>query len=377
MTRFIERQCHFIDFTIGSLLRHKVRNGSLFLVYTLIVFVFASVLFFTRALHHEAVTALSDSPEIIVQRNLMGRYMPIPKKYVVDIGKIRGVISVKKRLWGYYYDNGFEANYTLVVPLDSTPTPGNIYVGCEVARSRGLKIGDILPLSGYDGLPRTFRIERIFSRGSALLNADMITMSEEDYRALSGLSDSLTTDIVIAVRNSHEYSTIAEKIRRLFPDTRPIVRTEILRTYDAVYSWRSGIVILSFMGAFLAFLIFVFDKASGLSAEEKKEIGILKATGWETTDILFIKFWEGIIISLSSFLIGVLGAYINIFFGGSMFFVPILKGWSTLYPVFTLSPTVSLIDLLTLFFLSVVPFTIAIIVPSWHTATTDPDSIMR
>ena len=86
------------------------------------------------------------------------------------------------------------------------------------------------------------------------------------------------------------------------PDTRPIVRDEILRTYDSVFNWRSGILVVILSGAVMAFIIFAWDKASGLSAEERKEIGILKAIGWETSDVILMKFWEGAVISLSSFL---------------------------------------------------------------------------
>ena len=51
-------------------------------------------------------------------------------------------------------------------------------------------------------------------------------------------------------------------------------------------------------GALFAFIILAWDKATGLSAEEKREIGILKAVGWETSDILLMKFWEGAAVSL-------------------------------------------------------------------------------
>ena len=54
-------------------------------------------------------------------------------------------------------------------------------------------------------------------------------------------------------------------------------------------------------GGLLAFVILAWDKASGLSVEEKRETGILKAVGWETSDVILLKFWEGLAISLSSF----------------------------------------------------------------------------
>jgi len=64
----------------------------------------------------------------------------------------------------------------------------------------------------------------------------------------------------------------------------------------------------------LAFMILVWDKASGLTAEERREAGLLKATGWETSDVLWMKFWEGLALSSTSFMTGVILAYLHVFF---------------------------------------------------------------
>ena len=101
---------------------------------------------------------------------------------------------------------------------------------------------------------------------------------------------------------------------QLFPDTRPILKSEILRTYDSIFDWRGGMMIVMLAVAVLSFIIFAWDKATGLSAEERKEIGILKSIGWETSDVLLLKFWEGIVISLTAFLVGVILAYGHVFF---------------------------------------------------------------
>src|SRR6266568_2271647 len=130
----LERQRHIVDFTIASLLRRKGKNGALLLVYTLIIFILASVLFFTHALKREAAAVLKDTPEIIVQRTLTGRYQPIPLSYAEKIREIRGVISVRPRLWGYYYDGNFLANYTLVIPEESPPPAGSIIIGSGISR---------------------------------------------------------------------------------------------------------------------------------------------------------------------------------------------------------------------------------------------------
>ena len=130
-------------------------------------------------------------------------------------------------------------------------------------------------------------------------------------------------------------------------------------------------------GALLAFIIFAWDKASGLSAEEKRETGILKALGWETSDVILHKFWEGMTISLTSFFAGLLLAYVHIFFTSAALFEPVLKGWAVLYPKFRLVPFVNPYQVVTLFFLTVVPYTVATIIPSWRASTIDPDSVMR
>jgi ABC-type lipoprotein release transport system permease subunit len=141
--------------------------------------------------------------------------------------------------------------------------------------------------------------------------------------------------------------------------------------------WRSGYIIVLLTGALLAFLIFSWDKATGLSAEEKAEIGILKSLGWETSEVLMIKFWEGAVISFSAFLLGVIGAYLHVFWASAPLFEHALKGWAVLYPRFRLDPTVSVYQLAVLFFFTVIPYALVTMIPAWKASVTDPDTMMR
>ena len=110
MRTWIERQRNVIDFTIAALARRKGKNLALISVYTFVVMLLASVVFFTGALKKEANQVLMEAPEIVVQRQTMGRHDLIPISYAERIKRISGVVSVKERLWGYYYMAG--ANYT-------------------------------------------------------------------------------------------------------------------------------------------------------------------------------------------------------------------------------------------------------------------------
>jgi ABC-type lipoprotein release transport system permease subunit len=185
------------------------------------------------------------------------------------------------------------------------------------------------------------------------------------------------TDLAVTVANPRELVTVAAKIAELFPDTRPILKSEMLRTYDSLFDWRGGMMVVVLAGALFSFIIFAWDKATGLSAEERREIGILKSIGWETADVLLLKFWEGMAISLTAFLVGVVLAYCHVFFFSASLFEHALKGWAVLYPRFRLVPAVDAYQLCVLFFLSVFPYTAATIIPSWLAATVDPDAAMR
>jgi ABC-type lipoprotein release transport system permease subunit len=377
MANWIEKQRCILDFTLSSLMRRKEKNISLFLVYTLVVFILGSAIFFTQAMKREASLILKDAPEMVVQRLLAGRYDPIPVDYLEKIRNIRGVISADARLWGYYYDPVVGANYTLMVPLKNPPSSGKITIGNGISRSRKVYRGDILSFRSSNGLVRSLAVDGELSSASELVSSDLILISEADFRDLFGLPAPQATDLVVTVRNHKELMTIARKISELLPDTRPIIRDEMVRTYDSVFDWRGGIVIVLLSMAILSFVIFAWEKASGLSAEERREIGILKAIGWETADVIAVKMYEGSLVSFFSFTIGILFAYGHVFFSSAFLFAPALKGWSVLYPDFMITPFVDPYQVAILFFLTVVPYTVATIVPSWRASIVDPDSVMR
>jgi ABC-type lipoprotein release transport system permease subunit len=371
------RQRYLIEYSLSSLSRRPGKQIGLLLVYTLVVFLLASVMLFTQSVRREAALVLADSPEVILQRLVAGRHDLMPADYLERIGRIRGVSGKHGRLWGYFYDPAVRANYTLMVPRDREPAPGEIRIGSGIARTRGLGIGDFLSLRSSAGEPFSFKVAGLLEHETELVSADLMLLSEGDFRHFFGIPEDRFTDIALEVRNPREVRKVAEKLSLALPDTRPILREEILRTYDAVFGWRQGLVFVLLTGAILAFVIFAWDRASGLSAEERREIGILKAVGWETGDVIRMKLWEGAVLSLSAFLLGYLLAYLHVFFLHAALFEPVLKGWAVLYPDFSPVPFVDGLQVATLFFFTVFPYTAATIVPIWRAAVTDPDTIMR
>ena len=377
MRSAFQKHRYLIDYTLSSLLRRKAKNASLLFVYTLIVFLFSSVLLFSLSLKKETAQILENSPQIILQRQVAGRHALMPARYLEQLGRLRGVTGKRLRLWGYYYDTGIKANYTLMVPQAGRLKPGEIIIGSALARARTLTPGFFYNLFAADGTLVSLTIKEVLSPDSDLVSADLMMIHEDDFRRLFGLPSGVYTDMVLDVANSRETPNIAKKVLERLPGVRPILKDEILRTYDAVFDFRQGIIMLVLCASVLAFFILAWERASGLSGEEQREIGILKAVGWDTSDILKMKFWEGTVISVTAFFLGYLLAFWHVFKGGGVIFEPVLKGWATLYPSFTLTPHIDGFQVATLFFFTVFPYTVATIIPVWRTAIIDPAEVMR
>jgi hypothetical protein len=377
MNSTVERHLNILEFTLASLLRRRGKNLALLAIYLLVIFMLASLMFFVTALKKEAAALLSDAPDMIVQRLMAGRQDLVPDSYQTGIAAIRGVTAVKPRWWGYYYDGLNGANYTVMASDDPAITVDHAAVGAGVAAARNLRVGDLLPLISYDKAPLMLEISALFPSASDLTAADLILVTPDDFRKLFNFPQGQATDLAVSVRNPKELATVAAKITSQFPDARPVLKSEIQRTYQSVFDWRGGMALLVLTAALLSFIIFAWDKATGLSAEERKEIGILKSIGWETADVLLLKFWEGLVISLTAFLTGVIAAYAHVFLFSAPLFAQALKGWSVIYPQFQLTPVVNVYQLAILFFLTVVPYTTATIIPCWRAATVDPDAAMR
>lgn len=377
-----------IDYALTSLLRRKYKSLAIITAFTIVVSALASILLFSRSLQVEASYILDSAPDLVVQRTVGGRHDLIPLQYAEKIKKIPGIGSVIERYWGYYYDPLTKANYTIQGTSGDETTlkmlegrlpveRGECAIGAGVAEIKKTGIGGELILVDSSNTGVLYEVAGVFRSDSSLLTNDLIVLHDDVVIDFFGYPEGMATDIAVQVYNKSELQTAATKIKKMLPDSRPITKTEIVRTYEMVFNWRSGMMLTVFSAAVIAFCILSWDKATGISADEKQEIGILKAIGWDTSEVLALKFWEGLIISLTSFLLGTLIGYLHIFFFDAFFLAPVIKGWSVVFPDFHLTPHLDPYLLFTLAFLTVTPYVASTVIPSWKTAVTDPETIMR
>jgi len=397
---WFERQKNIIDYSLQSLLRRRSKNILILIIFILLVFSVASILFITGSLTREMMITSNDLPDITVQRILGGRQANVLSSYIPEIEKIPGVEAVETRVWGYFYLASLQANFT-IFGMDLNLLEEGEYrkiVNWKNAPDRVGKNPDFRMIVGQGVFellkdiqmekaflfyqpawqkPIPFDIIGTFKTETELQSNDMMILQTEGARRVLKLPPDEFSDLVVYVPNPEEIENIALKIHRYFPELRAITRAQIQNTYASVFNWKSAFVLSSLLVAIFAFLILIWDKASGLSPEEKREIGILKAIGWNTDVVLSVKFWEGLVISGISSLAGILLAYAYIYWLRAPGLREIFIGWSTIYPPFQLMPEVDPKFLLLIITISVVPYLAVTVFPAWKAAITDPDAIMR
>jgi ABC-type lipoprotein release transport system permease subunit len=123
--------------------------------------------------------------------------------------------------------------------------------------------------------------------------------------------------------------------------------------------------------------VLAWDRLTGIGPGERREIGALKAMGWQTSEVLSARLWENAAIGLHAALAGIVAAYVFVFHAQAPGLAQVLFGWSSLYPAFQPAPAVTGSQVLLLTSLVVLPFVAAGLVPAWRAATRDPLALLR
>lgn len=389
--RYISRSLNILDYAISLLLRQRLKNFSILFVFSAVIFLLSSFQLATSALRKSAEILLTAVPDVTVQMMSAGRQVPLHISSQEAVKGVLGIADIKQRIWGYYFDEKNGANYTVIgLPQNSVATAveqslawgklpeqtGEVIVARPVSESMQLGERKQFSLFRPDLSLQSFIKVGEFSRGNGLVTDDVLLMSLEDARKLFAMGDDEITDLLIEVGNKAEIDTVAKKISEILAGTRVVTKKQIQKTYDVVFSWRSGFGSICLLTSLFAFIILAWDRAAGLSPEERKEMGILKVTGWQTIDILHLRFWESSVIAFLSFLIGYSLAWGHVTIFDAVLLKPVLLGWSVLQPTYHFTPPFSLVDMLVIAALSVIPYLVATIIPAWKSAMVRPDTVI-
>jgi ABC-type lipoprotein release transport system permease subunit len=386
---------YLIEFAINALLRAKTKNIFILVVFTLLTSLLSSVFLITGAIKHELQSTVEALPQITVQKIKAGRHYDIETSVADEILTIAGVSEAVPRVWGYYYFANAGVNFsvvgieqyasqykeslsTVVEKFDFDELGSSMVVGQGVKKVMTSNYyGDYFNFIKPDGSLKKVTLAGVFDGDTELESNDMILMPTEVVREIFDMREGTATDIVVKVPNIDEITTVASKIKLLYPDTRVITSSDLQISYQNIFDYKSGIFLALFVVALFTFFMIIYDKASGLSSEEKKEIGILKAIGWRVDDVLKEKFYEAFILSFLAYLLGVLIAFGFVYLFQAPLLREIFVGYSQLKTSFELPFIFDIQILFLVFFLSVPIYVGATIIPAWRASTLEVDEVIR
>jgi lipoprotein-releasing system permease protein len=384
----LSRAWSLLVFALGSLGRRRGRAVATVVGLTLVASAFGAVFSLADALRGAALRGAASAPDLAVSRLRAGRPALLSVHEAARVRAITGVGAVRPRVWGYLYLDALSATVVVVgltegerSSLGPSVVDGSIadargrgwvLLGDAVHRAFGARIGDALDLGG-----RTFTVRARGRSATSAVSADVVAMDAGDARALLGMGDEEASDLAVHVPNPDELETVATKISEALPGARVVSRESVARAYELTYGARGGFVTLALLPALLALLVLVWDRLTGLSPDERREIAVLKAIGWATGDVLAVRLFESAIVGGAAVTLATALAHGYVFVLGAPGLLDALRGWSSLRPAIALAPSGDGASALAVVSVAVIPWLVASVVPAWRAAVTDPAEALR
>ena len=383
-------------FALRALARRKARAVALGGGLAFAVALVAAVLFLSDALRGESDAARNALPDLVVSRLRGGRPATISLQDAQKIVGIDSVRSVTPRVWGYVFVPALQANVVVMGTREGSPPleavkgtlaegrdlrvggdAHEMIAGARIAKFLGVVVGDELGLPSPNPKAPSLKLVGTFSSSVDLFTNDVIVTSDADARAVLGLGPDECTDFSVELANPEEAGVVAKTVTMRLPDARVVDKKLLARAHTLAFGRRSGIVLAASFPVFLALLGLAWDRLSGVGDTERREIAVLKAVGWSTSDVLAAKLSESLLVGVLATAIGLALGYAWVFLAGAPLFRPALAGFGVLYPEAPLTPQVDVAQLLGISLAVLGPFVALSIVPAWRAAQVDPMDAMR
>lgn len=387
----------FLYFLTLLLFKQKIKHIGVMLISIVIITLISSVLFISSSLQHTLQETIDAQADFTVKRVEAGRPMTTPLSWVDQIIDIEGVSDVTPRVHGRYFYAPREESFW-IVGIDFFDEQGSkalqrLVKGIDLKQffsSESMIVGegvkaflkthyytDSFSFKTPQGVFKKVKLYEVLPGSLNLLANDMVIMPIDLAREIFGLDEDEVTDITFNVPNDAEWDNVISKLHLLAYDIRVVEKREVEKAYENLYNYKGGIFLILYIIALLTFMLILYQRYSMVYSSERKEIGILRAVGWSIRDILKLKFYETLILVITSFIIGVVLAYVYVFILGAPILIEIFLGGANLVNHAVLVPVIEFGILGSLFLLYAVPFFAAVLIPSWRVAVIPPKEAMR
>jgi len=386
-----------LHFLLLLLVKHKKKHLAIFLLSSLLIALLSSTFFITASLKKDIFATLDAQADITLQKYQAGRLMNVPASWVDEALNIQGVTKAQGRIYGEHYYEPKEEHFLIVgidfydtqiqknlqkllqnIDIDKFLERKNMIIGTGVK-----KFFDEYAYNDYyifrppDRSKEKVYIYDTLPQTTALIGSDVILMDIEEARKILGIAQDAFSDIILEVPNKNERLTVYEKLLISHFNTRIVTKEDIQKHYENLFNYKGGVFMVLYTIALTTFLLILYQRYSLIKTADAKEVAILKSVGWSIKEIIYFKLAENFIVAFFAYIFGVIAALIYVYVFGAPLLRNIFLGYNNLQNDATFTPATHLADLLLIFLLFVIPFLLAIIVPLWRVAITEPNEVLK
>jgi len=380
---------------------HPLRTAVTVACLVAILLPFVAGLGVSRGLRDQADDSIRFGGDLYVAGRRLGRDVPVPLEAVEQIRAIHGVTDVVPRIVGEVRLGADALSAVLVgVPGGGLPSTtaivegkffdpgsrGEIVVGARLAERLGLRVGaKIPPFHRNDAGERVSTVVGIFRSDLPIWEANLIFASLETAEGVFG-QGGLASSLVVSCAPG-DVDVVRRAILRLASLgtadvhgpllARVTTRDDLEALLSRGLLHREGIFDTLFLLAFaLGIPLILVTSGIGLS-DRRRETALLKATGWQTDEILVRSLAESLLVSVAGASIAILlaSAWLGALKGvgvASVFLSGLDAAPGVAIP-FRLTPVPALLA----FVLSFVVVATGSLVASWRAASASPAEAMR
>jgi putative ABC transport system permease protein len=267
----------------------------------------------------------------LITRHKISLFNTLPMAYRQKIARIEGVEAVVGSMWfgGVYKDPAnffaqfsvntdhfFDVNADMIIPEDQKEAfrkdrTGAI-VGKNLAQRFGWKVGDKIHLKGalFQFDPE-LTLRGIYDGGA---DDGGSLFFQWDYFNEGMNNAGFIGTFSIRARSAEEVPRVAERVDALFQNNSVPTKTETEKAFVLGFLSLMGNVqflITSICSVVIFTIILVAANTMAMSIRERvREIGILKAVGFQNSQILTLLLSESVFLALSGALLGSWGAWL-------------------------------------------------------------------
>ncbi|MFX1367668.1 MAG: ABC transporter permease [Promethearchaeota archaeon] len=398
----LRKHSNLASYALGNILKYRTRSSAILIALVFSTSFLGSAEFIREGVMTDVADSLDEGPDIVVQRLVAGRQAVVPIAWKSNLSMISGVRLATPRVWGYF-DVG-TGNLLTIMGVNATEYGSIVGVtGTQIVEDgrflensdrhkivvgRGIveimrasmviiEIGTSLSLIAQNGSLVEFEVVGIFSSDSKIYSYDMIVTDLDSAREVLGVDEFSYSDFAIWIDYGVNMNDVAFRIDTQMPETRVLTRDALNDIMLKTYGGRAGSIALVWVAVLMTVVLLAFTVSSAGSDEARREVGLLKALGFDTLDVLEIRMIESFVLGALGASLGISIAIVYDFILGAPLLSGYLLGWNLLLlngglPLVISAPTIFII-----YSVALIPILVATVVPAWRNAITEPDVVLR